>query len=71
MSEEKKEVSLEETLQKIEEKIAEMERPDISLEESFRAYESGIRMIQEANSRIDLVEKQMIMLQQEAEEAGE
>ncbi len=71
MSEEKKEVSLEETLQKIEETIAEMERPDISLEESFRAYESGIRMIQEANSRIDLVEKQMIMLQQEAEEAGE
>lgn len=71
MSEEKKEVSLEETLQKIEETIAEMERPDISLEESFRAYESGIRMIQGANSRIDLVEKQMIMLQQEAEEAGE
>lgn len=71
MSEEKKEVSLEETLQKIEETIAEMERPDISLEESFRAYESGIRMIREANSRIDLVEKQMIMLQQEAEEAGE
>jgi exodeoxyribonuclease VII small subunit len=71
MSEEKKEVSLEETLQKIEETIAEMERPDISLEESFRAYESGIRMIREANSRIDLVEKQMITLQQEAEEAGE
>ncbi len=71
MSEEKKEVSLEETFQKIEETIVEMERPDISLEESFRAYESGIRMIQEANRKIDLVEKQMITLQQEAEEAGE
>lgn len=71
MSEEEKEASLEETLQKIEETIEQMERPDISLEESFRAYESGIRMIREANSRIDLVEKQMITLQQEAEEAGE
>lgn len=71
MSEEEKEASLEETLQKIEETIEQMERPDISLEESFRAYESGIRMIREANNRIDLVEKQMITLQQEAEEAGE
>ncbi len=72
MSKEEKESSLEETLQRIEETISDMERPDISLEETFRAYEKGIRMIREANSKIDLVEKQMIILQQEElQELGE
>ncbi len=72
MSKEEKESSLEETLQQIEETISDMERPDISLEETFRAYEKGIRMIREANSKIDLVEKQMIILQQEElQELGE
>lgn len=72
MSKEEKESSLEETLQQIEETISDMERPDISLEETFRAYEKGIRMIREANSKINLVEKQMIILQQEElQELGE
>ncbi len=63
--------TLEAMLQEIEETIAKMDSPEISLEESFHAYEKGIRMIREANHKIDLVEKQMVILQQEAEEAGE
>jgi exodeoxyribonuclease VII small subunit len=65
MAKAKEEFSLEEMLQKIEETIQDMERPDMSLEETFRAYESGLKMIKEANNKIDLVEKEMIILQQD------
>ncbi len=54
------ELSIEELFAGLE-NIAEMlESGEVPLEESFLLYEKGMRMLREANARIDLVEKKML-----------
>ena len=61
MSENKQE-TLEEKLGQIEAIIHKMEEPEVSLEESFRLYQSGIEQLKNCNQMLDAVEKKMQIL---------
>lgn len=52
--------------------IADMDREDVTLEDSFSMYQEGIRLIKACNGKIDRVEKQLIVLNtSEEEQAGQ
>ena len=53
MEETKKEISLEESFEKLDEMLNELESPDISLEESFRVYQEGMKLLKQCNETID------------------
>ena len=59
---EKKEVTLEEKLARIEEVIHKMEEPEVSLDDSFKLYQSGIEQLKDCNKMLDEVEKKMQIL---------
>ena len=59
--------SLEELFAEAEELIGRMEEPELSLEDAFAAYEQGMRIIRACNSRIDQVEKKMLVMNAEGE----
>lgn len=68
--EEKADKSIEESLAQLEGILEILENGDISLEESFGYYESGMKLVKECGERIDKVEKQIQVLSDayEAEE---
>ena len=51
-----------------EKKEQSLEDGEISLEESFRLYHQGMDMLKACNSKIDKVEKKMLLLDEEGEE---
>ena len=59
------EQNLEELFGQLEELVAKLEEPSISLEESFRAYEEGGSLLKACNEKIDRVEKQVLVLNEE------
>lgn len=61
----KKEMSLEERLEHIEEIIERMEAGEATLEESFELYKAGLEEIKEANSMLDKMEKSMLIMNEE------
>ncbi|MCI9297464.1 MAG: exodeoxyribonuclease VII small subunit [Lachnospiraceae bacterium] len=67
MEETKKEISLEESFEKLDEMLNELESPDISLEESFRVYQEGMKLLRQCNETIDRVEKSVLKLNQNGE----
>ena len=62
------EQSLDEILTDLEQRIKKMEEGEISLEESFQLYHQGMDMLKACNSKIDKVEKKMLLLDEEGEE---
>ena len=56
------EQTLEEVFKELEEIIEKMQQREVSLEDSFRLYEQGIQKLKQCNSKIDYVEKQMLLL---------
>jgi exodeoxyribonuclease VII small subunit len=60
-----KQISLEESFDKIEKIIASLEDEKVTLEESFKLYNEGLKLVKTCNSQIDKVEKQIIVLNQE------
>lgn len=67
MEEGKKEISLEESFEKLDEMLNELESPDISLEESFRVYQEGMKLLKQCNETIDRVEKNVLKLNENGE----
>ena len=67
MEETKKEISLEESFEKLDEMLNELESPDISLEESFRVYQYVMKLLRQCNETIDRVEKSVLKLNQNGE----
>ena len=67
MDETKKEISLEESSEKLDEMLNELESPDISLEESFRVYQEGMKLLKQCNETIDRVEKSVLKLNENGE----
>lgn len=65
---EKAEKSLEDSFKELDEIINKLEQEDISLEDSFQLYQEGILLLKTCNSSIDRVEKQLIILGENAEE---
>lgn len=64
---EKKETSLEETFQELEQVIEKMQDREVTLEESFALYEQGIHKLRYCNEKIDYVEKKMLVLDEQGE----
>ena len=61
------ELTLEQTFERLEDTISKLQQEDISLEESFRLYKEGMRLIQSCNDRIDSVEKEVLKLNENGE----
>lgn len=61
------ELRLEDVLVQVERCVEQLENPQISLEDSFRYYEEGIRMLKICNEKVDQIEKQMLMLNAQGE----
>ncbi|HKL99652.1 MAG TPA: exodeoxyribonuclease VII small subunit [Mobilitalea sp.] len=62
-----KEIKLEESFEKLNEIIDALEKPDISLEDSFSLYQEGMKLLKSCNESIDKVEKQLIILGENGE----
>lgn len=56
------ELSIEEIFDQLEEVIGQLMNGDISLEDSFKYYESGMKMVKHCGEKIDKVEKEIIVL---------
>lgn len=61
-----KDLTLEESFQKLEEIVSKMEQEDISLEDSFALYNEGMKVLKKCNDSIDTVEKKLLLLNGEA-----
>ncbi len=61
------ELTLEQTFERFEDTIGKLQQEDISLEESFRLYKEGMRLIQSCNDKIDSVEKEVLKLNENGE----
>lgn len=60
-------ISLEEAFEKLDALIAELEKPENSLEASFQAFEQGMQLVKYCNAAIDKVEKKVLVLGQDGE----
>ena len=60
-----RELTLDETFERLEAAIGKLEQEDISLEESFRVYKEGMKLIQSCNEKIDKVEKEVLKLNED------
>lgn len=61
-----KSLSVEESLTKLDELINKLAQSDISLDESFKLYNEGLKLVKTCNSQLDKVEKKIIILEEEA-----
>ena len=62
-----KELTLEQIVEKLEGTIGKLEQEDIPLEESFRLYKEGMKLVKSCNDRIDKVEKEVLKLNENGE----
>ncbi len=60
-----KQLSLEEQFEKLDGIVADLESPDISLEDSFKKYEEGMKLLKECNAVIDRVEKKVLQIRED------
>lgn len=56
-------VSLEETFEQIETIIKQLERPEVTLDDSFRLYQAGVEKLKMCNLLLDTIEKKMQVMQ--------
>ena len=56
--------TLEQTLEQLEAVMGELEKEDVSLEDSFRLYQEGMKLLKECNDSIDKVEKKLMILEE-------
>ena len=62
-----KKPGLEENFARLEQVIEQLEAEDATLEESFRAYSAGMKLLKECNDQIDRVEKKVLKLSADGE----
>ena len=60
--------TLEEVFQELDVLVKQLENASISLEESFRLYHQGMELLKVCNDKIDLVEKKMLILDENGEQ---
>lgn len=56
--------TLEQSFEKLEQIIGNLENGDVSLEDSFKLYNKGMKLIQNCNQQLDKVEKKIVVLNQ-------
>lgn len=61
------EFKLEEAFEKLDTIIEELEKPDVSLDNSFGLYQEGMKLLKACNESIDKVEKELIILSEDGE----
>ena len=66
--EEKQEITLEEAFAQLDEIIEAMQGRELTLEQAFASYERGMKLVKLCSGKVDLVEKQVMMLSEEGEE---
>lgn len=62
-----KEMKLEEAFAKLNQIVEALEKPEVSLEDSFGLYQEGMKLLKTCNDSIDKVEKQLIILSENGE----
>lgn len=60
-----KQLSLEEQFEKLDGIVADLESPDVALEDSFKKYEEGMKLLKECNAVIDRVEKKVLQIRED------
>ena len=60
--------TLEEVFQELDVVVKQLENASISLEDSFRLYHQGMELLKVCNDKIDLVEKKMLILDENGEQ---
>ncbi|SEW45349.1 exodeoxyribonuclease VII small subunit [[Clostridium] fimetarium] len=65
-----KAITLEESFGSLEKIIDNLENGQLSLDESFKMYNEGIKLIKNCNIQLDKVEKQIIILDKSGEHDG-
>lgn len=67
MDEQVKELSIEALFDQIESTIESLEEEDISLEESFQKYKTGMELLKKCNEKIDGIEKKVLQIGEDGE----
>ena len=62
-----KTITLEDSFESLEKIINNLENGQLSLDESFKMYNEGIKLIKNCNIQLDKVEKQIIILDKNGE----
>ena len=60
--------TLEEVFQELDVVVKQLENASISLEDSFRLYHQGMDLLKVCNDKIDLIEKKMLILDENGEQ---
>ena len=68
MAEKNKEMTMDEAYQKLQAVLEKMESGELGLEESFKLYEEGLGLVRLCSSKLDEIEKKMIILENRTEE---
>jgi len=63
----KKNVTIEEAFENLDNILEQLEDRDISLENSFKMYNKGMELLKYCNDKIDTVEKQMLQIDDNGE----
>lgn len=61
------ELPLEELFVQVEQCIAQLENPQVSLEDAFRYYEKGVQKLRACNEKVDQIEKKMLLMNSQGE----
>lgn len=67
MGAKKQELTLEEAFEMLENTVSRLEEEDITLEESFQAYQQGMEILKMCNDKIDKVEKKVLQINEDGE----
>lgn len=59
--------NLEKSLEELNDILTNLEKEEISLEDSFALYQEGMKLLKQCNDSIDKVEKQLMILEEEGE----
>ena len=63
--------TLEQSFERLEEIIAQMEKSDTTLDAAFKMYQEGMKLVESCNNQLDKVEKQIIVLNDDGEQDDE
>lgn len=63
-----KEKNLEASMEALDKVIGELEKEEVSLEESFKLYQEGMKLLKVCSDAIDKVEKKIIVLDNNSKE---
>lgn len=60
--------TLEASFEELEQIIGQLENPEVSLDDSFKLYNAGMKLLKTCNDSIDKVEKKILVLSEEGDQ---